>query len=109
MKLVYDRPGHASGNLNGISFEGFSLPMPPSNLIFITTLGGFIGCGFFDIHTFDKLGIPAVRITGVSTLEELLAGKISQVTVAAEKLGVSFEMTGIDALSRFCSKNTLHL
>ena len=103
MELAYDRPGHASGNLNGVSFEGFCLPMPPSKLIFITTVGGFIGCGFFDMHTFDKLGIPAVRITGVSTLEELLAGKISQVTVSAENLGVRVEMTGYEALSRFCS------
>ena len=103
MELAYDRPGHALGNLNGVLFEGFSLPVPPSNLIFITVAGGFIGCGFFDMHTFDKLRIPAVRITGVSTLEELLAGKISLATVAAEKLGIRIEMTGSDALLRFCS------
>jgi len=103
MELQYDRPGHASGTVNGVLVEGFCLPVPPSNLIFITTPGGFLGCGFFDMHTFEKLGIPAVRITGVSTLEELLAGKIIEVTKSAQELGVSIRMTGYDALLRFCS------
>ena len=102
MELQYDRPGHASGVVNGKEFEGFCLPVPPSNLIFLTTAKGFIGCGFFDMKTFDKLGIPAVRITGVSTLEELFAGKISEVTEPAEKSGVRIGMTGYDALMLFC-------
>jgi uncharacterized protein YunC (DUF1805 family) len=102
MELQYDRPGHASGTVNGVMIEGFCLPMPPSNLLFITVPGGFIGCGFFDMKTFDKLGIPAVRITGVSTLEELLDGLISEVTESAEKSGVRIGMTGYDALLRFC-------
>ena len=103
MKLAYDRPGHAFGTVNGVMIEGFCLPIPPSNLLFITTAGGFIGCGFFDMKTFDKLGIPAARITGVSTLEELLAGKIVDMTESAEKAGVRIGMSGYDALMRFCS------
>jgi len=102
MELAYDRPGHASGVVNGKEFEGFCLPVPPSNLIFLTTAKGFIGCGFFDMKTFGKLGIPAVMITGVSTLEELLAGKIVDMTVSAENIGVRIGMTGCDALLRFC-------
>ncbi len=102
MELQYDRAGHASGTLNGISYEGYCLPMPSSNLIFITTAAGFIGCGFFDMTTFEKLGIPAVKITGVSTLEELLAGKIMYMTESAEKIGIRIGMTGYDALIRFC-------
>ncbi len=98
MELQYDRPGHAFGTVNGVLIEGFCLPIPPSNLIFITTPGGFIGCGFFDMRTFAKLGISAVRITGVSTLEELLAGNITEVTESAEKLGIRIGMTGSDAL-----------
>ena len=105
MELLYDRPGHASGPVNGVMVEGFCLPIPPSNLIFITTPGGFVGCGFFDMRTFEKLGIPAVRITGVSTLEELLAGNITEVTESAEKLGIRIGMTGYDALLRFCPSN----
>jgi uncharacterized protein YunC (DUF1805 family) len=102
MELEYDRPGHASGTVNGVMIEGFCLPVPPSNLIFIIAPGGFLGCGFFDMKTFDKLGIPAVRITGVSTLEELLAGKASEVTECAEKLGIRIGMAGYDALLRIC-------
>ncbi|MDO9523049.1 MAG: DUF1805 domain-containing protein [Methanocorpusculum sp.] len=102
MELQYDRPGHASGTVNGVLIEGFCLPVPSSNMIFITTPGGFVGCGFFDMRTFAKLGIHAVRITGVSTLEELLAGKISEVTESAEKSGIRIGMTGYDALLRFC-------
>ncbi len=102
MELAYDRPGHASGTVNGVMIEGFCLPMPPSNLIFITVPGGFIGCGFFDMKTFDKLGISAVRITGVSTFEGLLAGRISEGTESAEKSGVRIGMTGYDELMRFC-------
>jgi len=106
MELEYDRPGHASGTVNGVMVEGFCLPIPPSNLIFITTPGGFVGCGFFDMRTFEKLGIAAVRITGVSTLEELLAGRIMELTESAETLGVGIGMTGYDALLRICSSNT---
>ncbi len=103
MELQYDCSGHASGIVNGVLIEGFCLPMPPSNLIFITTPGGFLGCGFFDMRTFGKLGIPAVRITGVSTLEELLAGAITEVTESAVKLGIRIGMIGYDALLRICT------
>ena len=91
-----------TGEENGISFEGFCLPLPPSKLIFIKTKSGFIGCGFFDMTTFEKLGIPAVKITGVSTLEELLAGKIMYMTESAEKIGIRIGMTGYDVLTQFC-------
>ncbi len=105
MDLHYDRPGHALGTLNGVMIEGFCLPVPPSNLIFMTAPGIFLGCGFFDMQTFDKLRIAAVRITGVSTLEELLAGKIVELTESAETLGVRIGMTGCDALLRISSLN----
>jgi len=103
MELVYDRPGHALGIVNGKKVEGFCLPVPPSRLIFLTTEHGFIGCGFFDMQTFGRLGIPAVRITGVSTLEELLAGKIVEMTASAESAGVRIGMSGYEALVRLCS------
>ncbi len=106
MDLQYDRPGHAFGTVNGVTIEGFCLPVPPSNLIFITASGVFLGCGFFDMRTFNKLRIAAVRITGVSTLEELLAGKITELTESAETSGVCIGMTGYDALLRICSPNT---
>lgn len=106
MDLQYDRPGHAFGTVNGVEIEGFCLPVPPSNLIFITAPGVFLGCGFFDMRTFDKLGIAAVRITGISTLEELLAGKIAELTKSAETSGIRVGMTGNDALLRICSPNT---
>ena len=102
MKMHYDSQVHVTGEVNDVSFEGFCLPLPPSKLIFIKTKGGFLGCGFFDMATFEKLKIPAVKITGVSTLEELLAGKIVQVTNSAEKLGLAPGMTGETALLRMC-------
>ncbi len=105
MDLQYDRPGHAFGTVNGVTIEGFCLPVPPSNLIFITAPGVFLGCGFFDIRTFNKLGIAAVRITGVSTLEELLLGKITELTESAETSGVRVGMTGYDALLHFSASN----
>ncbi len=105
MELLYDRPGHAFGIVNGVNIEGFCLPVPPSNLIFITVPGGFLGCGFFDMRTFDKLGIAAVRITGISTLEELLVAKIAELTEPAKTLGVRVGMTGYDALLHFCPLN----
>ncbi|WP_319377838.1 YunC family protein [uncultured Methanocorpusculum sp.] len=105
MELQYDRPGHAIGTVNEVTIEGFCLPVPPSNLIFITAPGGFLGCGFFDMRTFARLGMAAVRITGVSTLEELLAGKIAELTESAETLGIKVGMTGYDALLHICSAN----
>ena len=102
MKMHYDSPDHMTGDADGISFEGFCIPLPPSNLIFINVAGGFIGCGFFDMGTFEKLGIPAVKITGVSNLEELLHERIVYVTKAAEKLGIKIGMTGEDALLLMC-------
>ncbi|RKX33337.1 MAG: hypothetical protein DRP22_00480 [Verrucomicrobia bacterium] len=48
----------------------------------------FVGCGAFDIHTFGRLGVPAAKVMGVSTIEDLLEATIAESNDLARKRGV---------------------
>lgn len=81
-------------NLIGLKVE---LPDSPP-LLLVLAQKGFIMCGFLNIEAAEKLGVAAVKVSGVSCFEDLLQAKISAMTSKAGNLGVVVGITGADAL-----------
>ena len=47
---------------------------------------------------YEKFGIPAAKVTGISTIEDLLKGSVSAATPAAVLRGVNPGMSGEEAV-----------
>ncbi len=100
MQIVYESAEHAKIFAGKVCCDGYCIPTGHAGLIFVITPHGLVGCGFFAMDTFAKMGMAGAKVTGVSTLEELLAGKVSAVSPAAEEMGVAAGMTGEEAVLR---------
>ncbi|KJJ85445.1 protein containing DUF1805 [Candidatus Omnitrophus magneticus] len=85
---------------NGV-VTGYEIELPKTKLILARADKGFVMCGFLNILAADKFGEAACVVKGVSTIEDLLSGKIVEVSKSAEDLGVKTEMTGMAALEKF--------
>ena len=83
-------------NLIGLKVD---LPDSPP-LLLVLAQKGFVMCGFLNIKAAEKLGIAAVRVSGVSCFEDLLQAKINAITSKARSLGVAVGLTGADALEK---------
>ncbi|MGD8565485.1 MAG: DUF1805 domain-containing protein [Candidatus Bathyarchaeota archaeon] len=83
-------------NLIGLKVE---LPDSPP-LLLILAQKGFVMCGFLNIEAAEKLGVAAVRVSGVSCFEDLLQARINAMTLKARNLGVVVGITGADALEK---------
>lgn len=79
----------------GIEVE---LPNAPP-LILIRGDKGFIMCGYLNIDVAEKLGIPAIRVSGVKNIEEMIEKMISEATTKAVELGIKPGMKVKDVLS----------
>ncbi|MBI2185287.1 MAG: YunC family protein [Thaumarchaeota archaeon] len=57
-------------------------------------------CGLLDIGAAERLGMAAVRVLGVGSIDELLEREVVQVTSKARELGVKEGMKGREALDK---------
>ncbi|MDR3101884.1 MAG: hypothetical protein LBU24_01405 [Methanocalculaceae archaeon] len=76
MQIEYLSPDHAAITDPSISADAYCVELGSANRIFVKTFAGFVGCGFFDLVVFERLGIPAAKITGISALEVRLKGSV---------------------------------
>ena len=70
-------------------------------LLFIRGSKGVLGCGYFDVATFNLTKEAGVVIRGVQSLDELQAKKVlcwADISDRAQTLGVQPAMTGEDVL-----------
>ncbi len=86
--------------------EGYAIPMDTCHLVFIKKGNGLLACGAFDIGALDKFNVPAAKITGVATLEDLLDGTVVSVNQSGQALGLTTGMTGRDALAQLPETDT---
>jgi uncharacterized protein YunC (DUF1805 family) len=87
--------------IDGNLAAGYVVDLPGAPLVAAKTAKGFVMCGFLDIRSANKFGVPAAVVRGVKTVEELLSKPVSDVSLAAESLGVRPGMSGREALGRF--------
>lgn len=72
-------------------------------LLFIRCRKGVLGCGYFDVATFDKTKEAGVVIRGVNSLDDLLCKEVvrrEDISEAAQHLGVRPGMTGHQVIDR---------
>ncbi|MDD4899428.1 MAG: DUF1805 domain-containing protein [Candidatus Omnitrophica bacterium] len=64
------------------------VPFFAKNLIVLLGEKGYVMCGYLDLTVAEKFSDPAVRIVGVSTIQEALGTKVDGCTAAARELGI---------------------
>jgi uncharacterized protein YunC (DUF1805 family) len=79
---------------------GYQVSLGPVNLVMALADAGLVGCGALDIKGMEKLGIAAARVSGVATVDDLLAAEINFVNELAQRKGVHIGMTGRQALEK---------
>lgn len=85
--------------INGQPAEAHVITLPACNLVFITKGNALLACGAVDVDALDKFGLPAIKVTGVSTPTELLDGEVKAVNQTAAARGAHVGQTGRDALT----------
>lgn len=81
--------------------SGYRIDLPGAPLLVARAEKGFVMCGYLDTASADKFNAAAAVVRGVKTLDELLAKPVTNVSAAAEKMGVRPGMTGLEALRIF--------
>jgi len=65
-----------------------SVKLANKNLILLKGKKGYIMCGYLDMTAANKFGDVAVKITGVSTINEALDSRAVSTSVVARKIGI---------------------
>ncbi len=87
-------------HIDGQEADGYLIPLPSCNLVFITKGNSLLACGAVDAMAMDKFNVPTATISGVATVDDLLNGEVKAVNKAAEALGVAPGLSGRDALAK---------
>ncbi|MHB8359692.1 MAG: YunC family protein [Thermoplasmataceae archaeon] len=74
---------------NGKVFQFMKMPMQKAPLLVLKGEKGYAMCGYLNLEAAEKLGDMAVRVTGVNTLGDMLAGKVAGVTSSARDAGIN--------------------
>lgn len=84
--------------LDGTPFEGVAIPTGNTFILVIKAKNGLLGCGYISVETAERVGDAVAVVSGVKTLDDMLAAQVKSVSSAAAELGVAPGMTGRDAL-----------
>ena len=83
--------------IDGITFETLHVPTAKTNVLLVKAAGGFVGCGYFDVAVADRVGDAVAIVTGVKTIDEVLAAPVVRLSDRAREAGVTEGMTGREA------------
>lgn len=89
---------HTLLTINGESADGYVVPVGECKLVFIKKGQALLACGAIDIEALDKFNVPAAKVTGVSTLDELLDGTVQRVNATATQQGAIAGQSGRSTL-----------
>lgn len=68
--------------------EAFCMNLQSKNLILLRGKKGYVMCGYLNISVANKFKDVAIKITGVSNIEEALKARVHSFTTAAKKIGI---------------------
>ena len=74
------------------------LDLGNARLILAAAPRGYVMCGYLNMQTAEKLGDIACIVTGVKTIEELLAKPVVALSERAKGIGIECGMSGASAL-----------
>lgn len=80
---------HRKIRFKGGSVDALLFGLAGKSLIVLRGLKGYIMCGYLNLKTAEKFRDAAVKITGVSTIEDALRADVAACTSAARKLGIA--------------------
>ena len=69
--------------------EAFLINLQSKNLILLRGSRGYVMCGYLNMKAAEKFKDVAIKITGISTIEEALKTSVHSCTSSANKLGIS--------------------
>jgi uncharacterized protein YunC (DUF1805 family) len=87
--------------IDGKEFTGWRIPTESATILLIKGLYGFIGCGYFDIETANKLNEHVAIVTGVKSFDDMLKAEVVKCSDAATAVGVKKGMSGKEVLLKF--------
>lgn len=64
------------------------MKLQEKNLIVLRGAKGYIMCGYLNMEAANKFNEVAVKITGVTSIEDALAAKAAEVSVAGTAAGI---------------------
>ena len=68
--------------------EAFSINLQNKNFVLLKGKIGYIMCGYLNMRVAEKFKDIAVKIVGVSTIEDAFKAKVAGCTSAAKRLGI---------------------
>ena len=68
--------------------DAFVIPLSRKNFILLKGAQGYCMCGYLNLAAARRFGDVAVRITGVSTIEEALQAPVAALSPAARARGI---------------------
>lgn len=90
----------AHTNIQELDAIGYVIPLRTCKLVFAVKGNSLLACGAVDVHALDKFKVPAAKVTGVATVEDLLEGEIRDVNQGASARGVRPGETGREGLAK---------
>ncbi len=84
--------------INGNSFEGYTIQLNNAKLLLIKGKKGVLACGYINIETADKMQDAMAIVRGVNSYEDMLKAQVVVISKAALASGVNITMTGLEAL-----------
>ena len=88
----------ANVTIDGTTYEAVHIPTEKTNILLVKAAGGFLGCGYFDVNVANRVGDAVAIVTGVKTIDEVLAAPVVRLSDRAREAGVTEGMIGRDAL-----------
>jgi uncharacterized protein YunC (DUF1805 family) len=70
------------------SIEAVLIPLSSKNLIMLRGSRGYVMCGYLNLKVAQKFNDVAIKIVGVSSIQDALKAKAHSCTSAARKLGI---------------------
>ena len=84
--------------IGGSPCIGLRFKLGAAQLLVVKARKGYVGCSYIDLQKAEVLGDAAATLSGISSFDELLSGKVEQLTKRAAELGVRKGMGGREAL-----------
>lgn len=76
-------------NIDGKIIEAIFLPLQSKSLIVLRGSKGYVMCGYLDMSAADKFNDVAIKVTGISGIDDAINANVHSLSKAAAKLGIS--------------------
>ena len=79
---------HKKIKMGKVGIEAFLIFLSSKKLILLKGRKGYVMCGYLNLRVAEKFKDVAVKVTGVSTIEEAINSVVSGCTSRARQLGI---------------------